>query len=122
MNGFRFIDSRLLHKKTMKNCEISSWKERDSEEDIVMVYIEGNASEVFGDIYKDQTNNTLIIPKCICNIKYEGDQHILLSIQEQSEYIFGHAYDERHKLISWHKYYGEYRSEGESISLFRAIV
>ena len=68
-----------------------------------LIYIQDDACKVFKNIYKS------ILPKCICNYRYEmTNRHVLETAEHKVSYILGHCFNEDFIKVKEIDYYGDY--------------
>ena len=113
----RIVKLRKCRYRQFKNAELTKWKE------FFILYIQGDANESFEAVYRDadacQYEN-YIQPKVICNFSYDlfytaGERRsVMFSAEKRVEYVMGHCFSEKYKLIdSIKKYMG-----GNTVNIF----
>lgn len=83
-----------------------------------LLFVQGDATKAFKEIYD---NDKLILPKCICNIKYEMNTSYFLPLERQVDYILGHAYDKDYECVESFNYLGDYNHIGK-VKLFKHYI
>ena len=108
-HNFKLIEKREI----LPNTTLSMWKY--NENTFYLIYAQNDASKAFIEIYDD------VIPKCICNYRYElTNRHILQSTERNTQYILGHCFDENFIVIDEIPYYGDYSFNKETkIKLYK---
>ena len=111
LNKYHF---NLIEKQEIStNTTLSLWKYND--DTFYLIYAVNDASKAFKEIYDD------VIPKCICNYRYElTNRHILQNAEINTQYILGHCFDENFIVVDEILYYGDYNFNKEiKIKLYK---
>lgn len=112
--GFLMINKeeiKLVNYDT--KATLSKWTKGDKE--FLILYVLGDSWKTFNNIYNNRYS--YIIPKCMCNIKYEMNTSVWTNIEKETEYILGHCYNNYFSKVSEGKYYGDYSAT--KISLYK---
>lgn len=120
-------------KPVIKQSELSRWMSEEGN-DFYLLYVQGDAYTVYSKLYDDNERG-IILPKCICNYKYEvtpsfrndivccsssESWRLLTEIEKQVEYVMGESKDKFYKEVARFKYYGgTWDSEFHTIPLFK---
>ena len=96
----------LLEEKKLLNGEfsfeyeqahLSKWKDENNKE-FYLLFIQGDAVNVFNGIYYCDMKETL--PKCICNYRYEMNNRAQLQKAEKKvQFVLGHCFNENFAKI-----------------------
>lgn len=96
-HNFKLLEKQEILPKTT----LSIWKY--NEHTFYLIYAQNDASKAFIEIYDD------IIPKCICNYRYElSNRSLLQRAEKETTYILGHCFDDNFMVIDEIQYYGDY--------------
>lgn len=118
--GFQLIGRKEI--KSEKRTVLTQWRHPQSKP-FFLLYVGDDARQAYHRIYKtssDDDNN--IIPKCICNYKYEFERFESLEmIEKRTEYILGHCYSvDKYRIITEYDYFGDY-GETQKVPLYKRI-
>ncbi|MBP5201407.1 hypothetical protein J6253_01580 [bacterium] len=86
--------------------ELSVWKTRENNT-FFLLYVKGDADDTLDALYTDNRQG-LILPKCICNLLYEGCHRSISQIEKRTEYILGHWNQDKYKKVGEVEYLGDY--------------
>lgn len=96
-HNFKLIEKQEI----LPDTTLSMWKY--DENTFYLIYAQNDASVAFKKIYGD------IIPKCICNYRYElSNKTLLQQAEKETTYILGHCFDDNFMVIDEIQYYGDY--------------
>ncbi len=105
--------------KEFENIVLSEWQ-TVSGNTFLLLFVQGDACKVFKAVYSSETLKS-VLPKCICNYRYEmRNRSFLERIEQNVEYILGHCFNKNFEKINQFSYYGDYGSkQAEKIFLFK---
>lgn len=96
-HNFKLIEKQEI----LPNTTLSVWKY--NENTFYLIYAQNDASMAFKKIYDN------IIPKCVCNYRYElSNRSLLQQIEKRADYILGHCFDDKFIVVDEIQYYGDY--------------
>lgn len=135
--GYVLVKSRKLQcaglSNNVTNAVLTLWKTHRygfplfSRENTTfcLLYVQSDAVKTFRNVYHDIDkggNNNYILPKCICNYRYElvgrSDTKFLTCLLNKVEYVFGHCYNDKYKCVAEYDYFGDYGDHNSKIQLF----
>lgn len=98
-------------------AQLSMWEN----ENVIfyLLYVLGDANKVYRQIYYGEN---ILIPKYICNIKYEMDTSFFLTIEKEVEYILGHVYSDNFVCDDVFEYKGDYSIKENRVCLYKKNV
>ena len=99
-----------------KNAILSQWKSENCEK-LLFLYVKGDAIKVFKSLY--ELNGVVVVPKCICNIKYEMNTSYFLKIEKNIDFIMGHCYSKNHSEFLEFEYKGDYNIPNGKVWLYK---
>ena len=108
-HNFKMLEKQEI----LPNTTLSMWKYNKNT--FYLIYAQNDASKAFKKIYGD------IVPKCICNYRYElSNRSLLQQIEKRVEYILGHCFDENFIIIDEIQYYRDYNfNKDVKINLYK---
>lgn len=121
-------------KPIVKQAELTKWH-KQGQEDFLLFFVQGDARVVYKVLYGDKKNGNYIMPKCVCNQRYEiqsssevrnddimpcNSLGLLNQIMKRVEFVMGHNNNpEKYKKVGEYKYYGDYG--GDTVSLYKRM-
>lgn len=111
--GYALTESRTVP-SDQQVAERSVWLDREGER-FSLLYLVGDATDAYFSLYGED-----ILPRCICNYRYEMNNSRLGPIEEKVAYILGHCHTGRHRATREYPYHGDYSfGKDTRITLYR---
>lgn len=95
-------------------AQLSMWESENNT--FYLLYVLGDATKIYKQIYHSKN---VLVPKFMCNIKYEMDTSFFLKIEKEVEYILGHLYSGNYACVDVFEYKGDYSLKGNKVYLYK---
>ena len=99
--GYTLTETRTVP-SDRQAAECSVWQDREGER-FSLLYLVADATDAYFSLYGEE-----ILPRYICNYRYEMNNSRLGPIEEKVTYILGHCHTGRHRPIGEYPYHGDY--------------
>ena len=85
-----------------KAAELTVWQTQDGRS-FTLLYLEADATEAYRALYGSE-----LLPRYVCNYRYEMDASYLIRIEQRIPYVLGHCHSKDFAPIAEFPYRGDY--------------